>query len=165
MYQLWSSSHRPASSVMMEGWPQSPCPQWPCHLSCRLLLLPGVVPCPEEGIHLWSTDPVPQDSGHQRGTQERNSPEIASGLTLVGRGWLMGLWPAPGGLLLLRSFWDPHLSRLLFAHVFPHLLPSCPRSGVSPGGGGVGWGLAVTISCLSQNEDAPQRAVTTLFAE
>lgn len=55
---------------------------------------------------------------------------------------------------------------LLFAHFFPHLLPIFPPLWCSAWRWwGWGGGLTIIISCLSQNEDAPRRAVNTLFAE
>lgn len=63
--------------------------------------------------------------------------------------------PVPGGLLLLRSFWDPPTHPYpLFAHFFPRLC--CPLLTLVQGLEVVGWGkgLAITISCLFQNEDA-----------
>lgn len=77
----------------------------------------------------------------------------------------MGLRPTLGGLLLLRSLWGPRASRPLCTLL--SLPPAfCPWRGWGAALGlervGVGWGLAITISCPFQNEDASEGSELTV---
>uniref|UniRef100_A0A2K5D8X3 Uncharacterized protein n=1 Tax=Aotus nancymaae TaxID=37293 RepID=A0A2K5D8X3_AOTNA len=57
----------------------------------------------------------------------RNQEDRLNGLwTHLEKGELLGLKPTPGGLLLLRSFWDPHPSRPSLCTLLPAPLPIFP---------------------------------------